>query len=114
VAAAGWWIANLGCELFGQNYPDRYLRLRYEDLARSPREAMRDLFAKLLPGSEWRADEIGGSDTRHQLYGNRMRAASLSLAEVKEDAGWQRDMPDSVRALVALLTVSLRWRYGYD
>ena len=111
LTAAGWWIANLGCQRFGQNYPGRYLRLRYEDLARSP---MRDLFAKLLPGSEWRADEIGGSNTRHQLYGNRMRAASLSLAEVKEDAGWQRDMPDSVRALVALLTASLRWRYGYD
>src|SRR6476620_953789 len=44
-ATACWWIANLGCELFGQNYPDRYLRLRYEDLARSPNEAMRDLFA---------------------------------------------------------------------
>jgi sulfotransferase family protein len=113
-AAAGWWIANLACELFGQSYPDRYLRLRYEDLARSPSDAMRDLFAKLLPESEWRADEIGGSDTRHQLYGNRMRAASLSLAEVKEDAGWQHDMPDVVRALVALLTAPLRWRYGYN
>jgi len=56
-ATACWWIANLGCELFGQNP------------ARSPSEAMRDLFAKLLPGLEWRADEIGGSDTRHQLYG---------------------------------------------
>ena len=111
LTAAGWWIANLGCQRFGQNYPGRYLRLRYEDLARS---AMRDLFAKLLPGSEWRADEIGGSNTRHQLYGNRMRPASLSLAEVKEEAGWHRDMPDSVRALVALLTASLRWRYGYD
>jgi hypothetical protein len=113
-AAAGWWIANLGCELLGRSYPDRYLRLRYEDLARSPSETMRDLFAKLLPGLEWRAEEIGGSDTRHQLYGNRMRATSLSLAEVKEDAGWQHDMPDGVRALVALLTAPLRRRYGYN
>ena len=32
-------------------------------------------------------------DNRHQLYGNRMRAANLSLAEVREDAAWQRDMP---------------------
>ena len=113
-AAAGWLIANLACELLGRIYPDRYLRLRYEDLARSPSEAMRDVFAKLLPGSEWRADDVGGSDTRHQLYGNRMRAGNLSLADVKEDAGWQRDMPQSVRALVALLTAPLRWLYGYD
>ena len=77
---AGWWIANLGCERFGQNYRGRYLRLRYEDLARSP---MRDLFAKLLPGSAWRADEIGGSDTRHQLYGTTIEGTpGLALALV--------------------------------
>jgi len=71
----------------------RYLRLRYEDLARSPAETTRRLLAEILPGSEWRADSIGASGNRHQLYGNRMWSARLSLAEVKEDAGWTRDMP---------------------
>jgi hypothetical protein len=63
---------------------------------------------------EWRAADIGGSDNRHQLYGNRMRAASLSLAEVKEDTGWTRDMPRAYRSLVSALTAPLRRRYGYD
>ena len=31
-------------------YPDRYMRLRYEDLARAPGEEMQGLFAKLVPG----------------------------------------------------------------
>jgi hypothetical protein len=112
-AALGWWIANLACELFGRIYPDRYARLRYEELARTPNEAMRDLFAKLVPGSEWPTEGIGANDNRHQLYGNRMRAANLSLAEVKEDAAWKRDMPGAYRSLVSLLTAPLRWRYGY-
>ena len=56
---------------------------------------------------------IGANDNRHQLYGNRMRAANLSLAEVREDAAWQRDMPRLYRSLVSLLTAPLRWRYGY-
>ena len=112
-AALGWWIANLACELFGSKYPDRYVRLRYEDLARSPGEEMRGLFAKLAPGLEWSAEAIGANDNRHQLYGNRMRAANLSLAEVREDAAWQRDMPRLYRSLVSLLTAPLRWRYGY-
>jgi hypothetical protein len=105
-AALGWWVANLACELFGRNYPDRYVRLRYEDLARSPGDAMRDLFAKLVPGSEWPAEAVGAN-------GNRMRGANLSLAEVREDAAWQRDMPGVYRSLISALTAPLRWRYGY-
>ena len=113
-AALGWWIANLACERFGRLYPDRYLRLRYEDLACSPAEMLRRVFAEILPGTEWRPDNIGGSGNRHQLYGNRMRSASLSLVEVKEDAGWTRDMPRVYRSLVSALTAPLRRRYGYD
>jgi uncharacterized protein DUF3008/sulfotransferase family protein len=110
-AALGWWVANLACERFGRAYPDRYLRLRYEDLARSPAETTRRLLAEILPGSEWRADSIGASGNRHQLYGNRMWSARLSLAEVKEDAGWTRDMPGVYRALLSALTSPLRRRY---
>jgi hypothetical protein len=112
-AALGWWVANLGCELFGRNYPDSYMRIRYEDLVRSPGEEMRNLFVKLVPGSEWPAEAIGANDNRHQLYGNRMRGATLSLAEVREDTAWQRDMPRVYRLLVSFLTAPLRWRYGY-
>src|SRR6185312_6223971 len=96
--------ATRACERFGRLYPDRYLRVRYEDLARAPAETMRRLFAEILPGSEWRPGDIGGSGNRHQLYGNRMRSASLSLAEVKEDTGWTRDMPPAYRSLVAAHT----------
>ncbi len=113
-AALGWWVANLGCELFASRYPDRYVRIRYEDLSRAPRDEMQDLFAKLVPGAVWPAEAIGRSDNRHQLYGNRMRGTALSLAEVREDAAWQRDMPRLYRSLVSLLTAPLRWRYGYD
>jgi hypothetical protein len=112
-AALGWWVANLACELFERRYPGRYLRLHYEDLARAPGDAMQQLFAKLVPGSEWSAEGIGANDNRHQLYGNRMRAANLTLAEVREDAAWRRDMPRLYRSLVSSLTAPLRWHYRY-
>ena len=35
-----WSVANLSCELFGLIYPRQYVRLRYEDLVSSPREAL--------------------------------------------------------------------------
>jgi hypothetical protein len=113
LAALGWTASNLACELFGRIYPDRYFRLRYEDLVRAPSAVMDDLFAKLLPGVAWNADQVGESANRHQLYGNRMRGRPLSLADIKEDAAWRSDMPAATRALAASLTWPLRHRYGY-
>jgi hypothetical protein len=112
-AALGWSLANLAAELFGRLYPDQYLRLRYEDLAQDPSAAMQDLFHSLLPGAEWRPEDIGAGDNRHQLYGNRLRAQALSLAEIKEDSAWKSEMPRGQRELVAALTLPLRARYGY-
>lgn len=113
LAALGWSIANLACDAFGRRHPERYLRLTYEQLARSPRETMGEILAKLVPGAAWRPEELGAHDNRHQLYGNRMRSESLSLAEVKEDMAWTRDMPSAHRRLVSLITAPLRRRYGY-
>jgi hypothetical protein len=72
-ATACWWIANLGCELFGQNP------------ARSPSEAMRDLFAKLLPGSACaptRSEEAirGTSSMALRLREHRARSGVGGLA----------------------------------
>jgi hypothetical protein len=113
VAALGWSIANAACEIFGRRYPDRYLRLRYEDLALDPAGVMRDLFRKLLPDATWDPQAIGAGTNRHQLYGNRLRGRGLSLADIKEDAAWLDDMPGASRALVLALTAPLRGRYGY-
>jgi hypothetical protein len=111
IAALGWSVANLACELFGRRYPDAYTRLRYEDLTESPVPAMQALFARLLPGAVWRPEEIGSGNNRHQLYGNRMRSQALSLADIKQDLAWQRDMAGTYRALVAALTFPLRRYY---
>lgn len=113
-AALGWVKANLACELFGRLYPNQYVRLRYEDLARSPREILNGLLRRLLPGKEWRFEAIGGHDNRHQLYGNRMRSKQLSLAEIREDDAWRTSMPAAYCRLIAPLSAVLRRRYGYS
>ena len=113
VAALSWSVSNLACALFGRMHPDRYIQLRYEDLTRDPNEVMQRLFAKLLPGVEWRPEAIGSGENRHQLYGNRMRSQTLTLAKIKEDASWKSDMPPASRALVAALTFPLRRLYSF-
>ena len=86
------------------------MRVSYEDLARSTREALTDLFQRLLSDAEWRFENIGTSDNRHQLYGNRMRSQTLSFADIKEDDGWRSVAPARCRRLVSRLTWSLRGR----
>jgi hypothetical protein len=113
VAALSWSVSNLACALFGRMHPDRYIQIRYEDLAQNPGAVMQELFAKLMPNAAWRPEAIGSGGNRHQLYGNRMRSETLTLAEIKEDAAWKSDMPPASRALVAALTFPLRKNYGY-
>jgi hypothetical protein len=110
----GWSVANIACEFFGWKYPDHYIRVRYEDLARSPREVMTSLFQQLLSDAEWRCENIGTKDNRHQLYGNRMRWQKLSLVDIQEDDAWRTATPPAYRRLVAGLSSALRGRYGYS
>jgi hypothetical protein len=111
--ALGWWFANLACELFNLMFPDQSHRLRYEDMARAPQEVLTTLSGRLFTEDKWCIDAIGTSDNRHQLHGNRMRARTLSLTDVKEDTAWRKGMPATYRQLAAALSVGLRRRYGY-
>jgi hypothetical protein len=79
----------------------------------APSEVMQGLVAKLLPSVAWNPAGIGDNANRHQLYGHRMRARRLSLADIKEDSAWLSDMPAASRDLAAALTWPLRERYGY-
>ena len=113
-AALGWWIANLACEAFGAKYPDRYVRLRYEDLARWPDDEMQGLFVKLVPQSKWSADGIGANET---IGISSMATACAGRTCLLPRSGKMPRGSATCRAspasLVSLLTAPLRWRYGY-
>jgi hypothetical protein len=109
----GWWAANLTCEAFRRLHPKQYLRIHYEDLARSPRSELQRLFERMSLGPEMDITAPGGNDNRHQLYGNRMRHQQVTLADVAEDASWKAEMPATDRRIVSCLSWPLRWRYGY-
>ena len=111
--AAGWWVANLSCELFGWLYPAQYLRLLYEDVACAPRKALSSLFSAVSPNVSPRLTEPGANDNRHQIYGNRMRRQKLHFADVRLDDGWKSEMAPRYRRLAAALSWPLRTRYGY-
>jgi hypothetical protein len=113
LTALGWTIANLACEMFGWFYPQRYLRLRYEDLVRAPLLAVGQVLTDVSIDAPATLAQHAASSNRHQLYGNAMRFQILSPADLKEDAAWKTAMPKGYRLLVEAFTWPLRWRYGY-
>ena len=102
--AAGW--------LWGRS--DRYLRLRYEDLADHPRAAFEQIAAftgvDLVPPFTG-AREVA-TTTVHTVAGNadRMRSGPLT---VRLDDAWTTELPARSRRLVTGLTLPLLARYRY-
>ena len=108
--AVGWMAANLACEMFGALHPSSYLRVRYEDLVRSPDEVIKTILGRagLKPAQR----QPSSKDNRHQLYGNAVRFRPASLATIDEDAAWKSIMPKSYRGLAAIAW-PLATKYGY-
>lgn len=113
-AAAFWMISNLGTELFLRRAPDRYLRLRYEDLVERPRESLNRILQMAterkveLPFTDEHAVELGVS---HSVDGNPDRLRSR--VEIRPDDEWKTRMPRADRRVVTALTWPLLARYGY-
>jgi len=108
----GWMSANIAGEIFGLLHPKHYMRLRYEDLVRAPQTVLGQIFGRVgLESSS--LDQLGASDNRHQLHGNKMRREPLSLAGLKEDVAWKTEMPRTYRWLVVALSWPLGAKYGY-
>jgi hypothetical protein len=111
-SAIGWMTANLACEVFAWRHPECYMRVRYEDLARSPSRIVGAILQRsaLTPPPSLVANSMGN---RHQLHGNAMRFRPLALSDLKEDVAWKRAMPKGFRGLVGGLCWPLSRRYGY-
>jgi hypothetical protein len=104
-------MANLSCEVYRLIYPGHYVRVRYEDLSRSPAEVLTKVFETLVPDLTWELHE--SHENRHQLFGNDVRHRHVGLENVKEDLTWKSDMPPEYSRAVWALSYPLRLRYGY-
>jgi hypothetical protein len=114
-AAVLWDVQNAVIEQLGHHRP--YLRVRYEDFVRAPKDALLD--GARLSG----IDDVGAvlnmldGDTltlgpSHTVAGNPMRFVSGSVT-IRSDETWQVDMPSARRRLVGALTMPLQHHYGY-
>jgi len=95
---------------------DRYLRLRYEDFVRDPREAVGTVLSLVgegdaeLPFVDERTVVLRGN---HTVAGNPLRFSS-GTCRVRADDEWRDAMEPRRRRLATLPAAPLMPRYGYS
>jgi hypothetical protein len=107
-------MANLACELFGLLFPDRYLRVRYEDLIHAPLDVIERMLIRVSLEAPPSLENAGAGDNRHQLYGNAMRFKPLSPSDLKEDVAWKMALPKGYRRLIVGICWPLSSCYQYS
>ncbi|WGF89053.1 sulfotransferase [Marinivivus vitaminiproducens] len=108
-----WLSYNAYFERLGQRLgEDRYLRVRYEDLAQQPWRTLERVRTWL--GLEHGPLSGGSFDlpAGHTVSGNPMRFQTGPL-DIRPDEAWQREMSPLARLSVGLMTYPLQRRYGY-
>ena len=106
-----WTYSNIAAEAAQfRAEPEKFLRLRYEDLAVAPRETLASLaaFLEIDTGAVWSSDD--DFDPGHGVGGNRMRRKGRIV--IRYDDEWKRKLPRLDRVMPGLFFPLMR-KYGY-
>jgi len=114
--SSGRWVYwNVAAALLGLFHPDRYLRIRYEDLARDPQFYLQEIL-NLVNESESSVsvirENVVNVQKMHAFGGNPSRYENGNIA-IKKDERWRKTMPISAKILVSVLTLPLLLYFNY-
>jgi hypothetical protein len=107
-------MGNSFSELLGKKMP--YVRVRYEDMAKNPREVIPALVDGIAPLRGKKVPFIN-DDTIflgpiHTLSGNPDRLHS-GPTQIRVDSCWRKRLPVLKKALVNIFSFPLLWHYKY-
>lgn len=113
--ALRWAAVNLATESLARRLgPRRFVRIRYEDFTRDPKEALRKIGDLIGADLGDLGDQIKAGmslEPGHQMAGNRLRMNAT--VELSPDIKWKSQMPGRKQALFTWLCAWLLRRYGY-
>jgi hypothetical protein len=109
-----WHSSNYLAEALLRRGDTPFVRVRYEDLVKRPRETIEGIGAAL--GMELDTTSVGDGEVLltpgHAASGNPDRHVSGSVP-LRLDEAWRTEMPRLDKALVGALTFPVARRYGY-
>jgi hypothetical protein len=114
-ASGLWTMWNTAAGAFWRGTPERYLRLRYEDVIREPMQATDRICAFVgedVAGSPFVSNTEVRLTPSHSVAGNPSRFTT-GLVTLRPDDEWRTKMRRTDRALVTTVTWPLLLRYHY-
>jgi hypothetical protein len=115
-SSLAWDYINLTVEAILGGSRDRSLTLRYEDLVKSPREAVErilKLVREEVPQLPFVAEDKVVLGPSHMVAGNPGVYKETGIVQLRLDEEWRSRMRLRDKRLVTLLTFPLLLRYGY-
>ncbi|MFF4587822.1 sulfotransferase [Streptomyces sp. NPDC001388] len=113
--SSGYWTAfNLASELVGREAPERYLRIRHEDLSSRPRETVAQVLRFAGLDDEVPVDAFGRVTlgVNHTVTGNPDRLRR-GVTRIRPDERWRTALSAADVAAATVPALPLLGRYGY-
>jgi len=113
-SSAFWTAFNVASELLGRAAPDRYLRVRHEDLCANPREVVAEVmrFAGLDGDSPVSAEGRVTLTENHTVTGNPDRLTQGETL-IRSDERWRTQLTKQEITAASVPAFPLLARYGY-
>jgi hypothetical protein len=90
--------------------PDRWIRIRYEDVCQDPTAIMNRFFA--FAGVRPFAVPANPQSIEHHIVGNRMRL--MTIGDIRVDDAWRSALPAETREFASRTAAQYQTRYGYE
>ena len=115
-ASLSWNLKNSAVEMLLNRFPERYLRINYEDFAQNPKVAVASLLnlvkenVKRLP---FKDDCMVKMSVDHIFAGSPSSRSEIGAVKLHLDERWKKKMNQADKAVVTSLTLPLLLKYGY-
>jgi hypothetical protein len=109
-----WVLYNLLAQKLGRHLgPERYIRVRYEDVALRPEEEVRKICSRF--GLTYEEGLLNPTtQSIHNISGSRWRFKSEQKVEVKIDERWRRELSQRDKLTFAVVGGLLNRAYGFS
>jgi hypothetical protein len=110
-----WNAWNGGTEILRRRFPEKYIRIRYEDFILQPRETVRKILALVqedIPLPPSFTNHAVQLNPTHTVKGNPSRLLTGKV-ELIPDERWKKGMHPLTKGLVDAITWPLLFKYGY-
>ena len=115
-ASLSWSLKNYGVEMLLNRFPDRYLRISYEEFIQNPKLAVESILKLLreeVTQLPFKDDTTVNMGIDHIFAGSPSSRSETGFVKLSLDERWKKEMNTIDKAIITSLSWLLLKKYGY-